>query len=460
MERTRSSPDTRDATPITLCEDLVAGARAAGADEAEAYFVGQTTTTIDLRDGIVEALVSAAGRGVGLRVQAGGLGYAYSSDLSRAGLAELTERAVRLAGEATPDPDRALPEARPPSAGELRIFDPALAEVSTERKIELLRELEREVRGTDGRVKDVDLARYADRTGSYTLVSSRGVAASYAASGCYAMVIPIARQGDEAQRGYAVTAGHGLADLDVRDAARRAVRRATASLGGRPVPTQRASVVLEPEVVAELLRGVGQALSGEAVLKGRSILVGRQLSRIGSPLVTLADDGSLPGGYASAPVDGEGVPTGRTVLVRSGVLQGLLHSTYTARRAGARSTGNAVRGSYRSLPEVGLTNLQLEPGPDSPEALIAGVDRGLYVVVTRNVGGINPVSGDYSVGASGRWIERGELAGPVSRVTIAAPVLEMLANMSAVGSDLRWVPGQGAIGAPTVRIDGLTIGGR
>ena len=439
----------------------MARARATGADEAEAYHVRQTTTTVDLRAGRLEALVSAVSRGVGLRVLAGGgPGDAYSADLTSSGLAELAERVVRLAREATPDPDRALPEARPPSAADLRIFDPGLADFPAEDKIELLRRLEDEVRAADARVQDVDLARYADSSGTYTVVSSRGIATSYPASGCYAMVIPIARDGGEAQRGYAVTAGHGPADLDVGEAARRAARRATTPLGGRPVPTQRASVVLEPEVVAELLRGLGQALSGEAVLKGRSVLVGRERTRIGSAAVALIDDGSLPGGYATAPVDGEGVPAERTVLVEGGVLRGLLHNTYTARRAGVRSTGNGVRGSYRSLPEVGPTNLQLEPGPHSPEALIAGVERGLYVVATRNVGGINPISGDYSVGASGRWIERGELAGPVSGVTIAAPILEMVANLSAVGSDLRWVPGQGAIGAPTVRIDGVTIGGR
>jgi PmbA protein len=147
------------------------------------------------------------------------------------------------------------------------------------------------------------------------------------------------------------------------------------------------------------------------------------------------------------------------VLIDRGALRGFLHNTYTARRAGARSTGNGVRGSYRTLPDVGPTNLRLEPGPRSQEELIAGIERGLYVVATRNVGGISPVSGDYSVGASGRWIERGELAGPVTGVTIAAPMLQMLANLAAVGSDLRWIPGQGVVGAPTVRIDDVTIGG-
>jgi PmbA protein len=447
--------------PLSLCSDLVARGRQLGADEVEAYYSEQATTSVDVSEGQLESFTSAANRGVGLRVLVGGaFGYAYSSDSTEQGPAELLERAVRLAREATPDPLRALPDPRPVRSGDLGIFDPDLEAFSTEDKIQLLSRLERVARETDGRVRNTHLARYSDAIGTYAIVSSRGISASFRSTGCYAALSAIARDDGEAQRGYGVTGGHGPRDLRVEEAGRRAALRAVAPLAGGPVPTQRAAVVMEPEIVAELLRGVTQALSAEAVLKGRSIFVDRAGERVGSALVTLSDDGSLPGGLSSTPVDGEGVPTERTSLIEGGVLRGFLHNTHTARRAGARSTGNGVRGSYRVPPEVGPTNLRLAPGTLSVDDLLSGVERGLYVVATRNVGGINPISGDYSVGASGRWIERGELAGPVTGVTIAAPMLDMLANLSALANDLRWLPGQGVVGAPTVRIDDVTIGGR
>jgi PmbA protein len=218
-------------------------------------------------------------------------------------------------------------------------------------------------------------------------------------------------------------------------------------------------VLLEPRVAAEWLSQLVNALSGEAVLKGRSMFAARLGRQLGSELVTLVDDSGLPGGLGSAPFDGEGVPGGRTVLIEGGVLRGFLHNTFTARRAGAASTGNAVRASYRSTPEVGATNFSLEAPSTSCGRLIQEVERGLLVLATRNVGGINPINGDYSVGASGVWIERGEEAGPVSGVTIAANMLDMLAGLAAAGDDLRWIPGPAAIGVPTLRIEGMTIAG-
>jgi len=238
-------------------------------------------------------------------------------------------------------------------------------------------------------------------------------------------------------------------------------------LGGGPLPTRRASVIFEPDVIAELIRGLAQALSGDAVVKGRSLFARRAdgsewvASAVGSGAVTIEDDGALPGAPGTQPFDGEGVPTRRTPLFEGGVLRGFLHNCESARRAGTRSTGNGVRVSYRGLPEVAGTNLVLRPGDRAPSTLVASVDEGLYVVSTRNVGGINPVSGDYSVGASGRRIVRGELAEPVSGVTLAAPMLELLANVREVGSDLRWVSGSGGyVATGSVLIDDVTIGGR
>jgi PmbA protein len=277
----------------------------------------------------------------------------------------------------------------------------------------------------------------------------------------------IARQDGQAERGYASMVAHGPAGLDADEVGYRAARRAVTPLGGSPLATRRASVIFEPDVIAEYLRGLAQALFGDAVNKGRSLFAARPDApdrlgtTVGAQIVDLIDDGRLTDAPGTLPFDGEGVPTRQTPLIERGVLRGFLHNCESARRAGSTSTGNGARVNYRALPEVGQTNLVLRPGERAQSALVASVDEGLYVVATRNVGGINPVSGDYSVGASGRRIVGGELAEPVSGVTLAAPMLELLSNIREVGSDLRWVSGQGGyVGTPTVLVDDVTIGGR
>ncbi|MCC6177072.1 MAG: TldD/PmbA family protein [Chloroflexi bacterium] len=461
----------RDDT-LSLCADIVARARVAGADEAEAYCEASTTTTVDARATALESLTQASSRAVGVRVLVGGaLGQTYGSDLDTEGRATLAEGAVQLARLATPDPLRTLPMPEDIPAADLGIYDTALIRLAPDTIVTLLAELEETARAADPRVQDTHFARFQSVAERVTVVNSRGVAASYAATGCSVALSVIARANGEAQRGHASSIGRGPGDLDIAETGRRAARRATLSLGGGLMPTRRATVVLDPEIVAEWLRGLVQALAGDAVVKGRSVFATRKGSgaeqgagpwlgqHVGSPLVTLEDVGNLPGGPATAPVDGEGVPTRATRLIEQGVLRGFLHNTESAVQVGVHSTGNAVRASYRAAPEVGPTNLRLLAGDLPPDEIVRGVDDGLYVIATRNVGGINPVSGDYSVGASGRRIVRGELTEPVSGVAIAASLLDVLAGVAAVGSDPRWSGGQGAVYAPTVRVDGVTIGG-
>jgi PmbA protein len=448
--------------PLGLVADVVRRAERAGAAEAEAFYDQRETTGLEVRDQQVEALTSASTRGLGLRVLLadGASAYVYTPELGTRALGELARRAVALARQAAPDPDRGLPAEVPAQVDEdLAIFDPTLAEVSTERKIELLRQVERVARAEDRRVESTEVARYRDALGTVALANSRGFGGTYRWSSAYATLVAIARADGQALRGYSYSTGHGFEDLDPVLVGRQAARRAVKPLGGKPVPTQKATVIFEPEVAAELLTQLAQALSGEAVLKGRSMFAGRLGQRVGSPLVTLVDQGNLPGGLGSAPFDGEGVPSGRTVLIDGGLLTGYLHNGYTARRMGARSTGNGVRQNYRLAAEVGPTNFGLATGQIGREALISQVQRGLLVLATRNVGGINPVNGDYSVGAAGVWLEDGQETGPVAGVTIAANMLEMLAGLTAVADDLRWMPGSGAIGSGTVRIEGMTIAG-
>jgi PmbA protein len=249
------------------------------------------------------------------------------------------------------------------------------------------------------------------------------------------------------------------ADMNAESIGREAASIAVRLLGGKPVPTQRATVVFSPLIAAELVDALSQALTGEAMQRGRSFLVGKLGQSVAADNITLIDNGRLPRGLGSAPFDAEGVPTRASRLLDEGVLQAVVYDTYTARKDGRQSTGNARRASHRVVPSPGMTNFYLQPGNLLPEDIIAGVDNGLYVLNTMNVGGINPVSGDYSVAASGLWIENGQLTHPVNKVTIALPLGELLNQIKAIGCDLRFVPFFGAVGAPTIRVDGVVIGG-
>ena len=453
---------------LGVCADVIASARSAGADAADAYLESSTSTVVSVLDGALEAVTTATARGVGVRViVAGGLGYASGSDLDRDGRADLAEQAVYLARVSAPDPARVLPEPQPPAAGDLGIYDSRLAELAIPEIVNLVARAERAARDADPRVTGTHLARFGRTVERVAIVNSRGVSVSFEATSCYLSLSMIVRDEQDAQRGFASAVGRELGAIDPEYIGGRAARRGLAPLGGTVLPTGRMSVVMEPDVVAELLRGLAQALSGDAVVRGRSLVAERPGSpttlgsAIAAPNVDLLDDGRLPGAPGTMPCDGEGVPTRQTPLIERGVLSGFLHNGESAWRSGGRSTGNGMRMSYRVLPDVGPTNLVLRPGERAPAAIVSSVEDGLYVVGTRNVGGINPISGDYSVGASGRRIVRGEMAEPVSGVTLAAPMLELLRNVHEIGSDLRWVSGQGGIvGAPTVRIDDVMIGGR
>jgi len=458
----------KDRQALEVCADVVARARDAGADDAEAYLEASTATTVNVLDGQLESVTTATTRGVGIRALVGGaLGYASGSDLDAAGRAGLAAQAVYLARAAAPDPARVLPDPTGSNAADLGIYDARLADLTIPEMVELVGRAEREARAADPRVAGTHLARFARTVERVAVVSSRGVSISFEATICSLSLSVIVRDGADAQRGAASVLGRDLAAIDPELVGARAARRGLAPLGGTVLPTGRMSVVMEPDVVAELLRGLAQALSGDAVARGRSLFADRPGlpsmlgTTLATPVVDLLDDGRLPGAPGTMPCDGEGVPTGQTPLIERGILSGFMHNAESAWRAGARSTGNGVRTSYRALPDVGPTNLVLRPGQRAPAAIVASVDDGLYVVSTRNVGGINPISGDYSVGASGRRIVRGEIGEPVSGVTLAAPMLELLRNVHQVGADLRWVGGQGGVvGAPTVRIDDVMVGGR
>jgi PmbA protein len=440
--------------------DKVLGLAAArGARDVEAYAERGVSRRIKVYQGEVEQLVAAQRRGVGVRVfHDGAVGYASTSDVTDDGLAHVVERAVANAAAADADPYRVLPGTVAPPA-DVHPHDPRLTGATDERRIELALSVEAAALAADPRVRTVEDTVYVDGEGEVFLANSAGVRGSYRAGQCYAFAYVLAEQDGKVETGVSYTVGRALEDLDGPACGAEAATRACRLLGARPCSSMKATVILDPFVAAAFFGVLSSALTAEAVQKGRSLFAGREGQEVADPRVTLVDDGTHPDGLDSAPFDGEGTPCRRTALVGDGVLHGFLHDTYTARKAGVESTGNAQRGGYQGPPSVHPSNLIVEGAATPADDLVAGVDRG--VLVTDAVGvhsGANPISGEFSVGISGVLIEKGRLTTPVREVTLAGDIIGMLKGIRALGDDARWVPG-GSVFTPSVLIEGMSVGG-
>ncbi len=445
---------------LSLARDVVRRVTESHSVEAEAYIQADQETEVRVSGGNVEKLTQAGSLGLGVRVIDGGrVGYAYTSDLSEAGIEQTWRAAVDLASIATPDPNRALPEPQPISDDNLGIFDPELERIPVDQRVEFAKRMERAALDYDPRIVVTQFCSYNDTVTHVYLANSRGFAGSYDRTTLSAFMFAVARGENGMTSGTGLMAANRFADMDADAIGAEAARAALDILDGKPVETQQTTVVFHPLVAGQILTYLSIALSAQSIQRGRSFLVGKQGQEIGSDKVTLLDNGRMVGGLASAPFDGEGVPTRATRLVDEGVFQRMIYDSYTARRDGVESTGNAARGSHRSLPSLAPSNFYIQPGNETPEEIIAGVERGLFVTNIMQTGGIDPATGDCSMGANGVWIENGKLTHPVGGVTVATTLSDFLMNISAVGSDLRVVPFFGAIGAPTLRVEKVMVGG-
>jgi len=437
---------------------LVQRARRQGADQAEAWLEVGRNSSVRVRDGQVEDLTEATGKGVGLRVFVDGrLGFAYSSDFEPQALDALVDRAITLAKASAKNRHNGLPDASvlEGHAKVADLFDPAVAALAPDWKLKAALEIEKAGRALDARVKTFRSVGAGESISEVHLATSEGYAASYEGSYVFLFAVPVASENGQLQTSYWVDYKRFLSDLESpEEIGREAARRAVRMLGARKVKSQKVPVLFDPLMAASFVGTVASAANGEAVYKKSSIFAGRLDEQLGAADVTIVDDGLLPRGLGTAPFDGEGLPTRRTPILERGVLRSYLFDTFTARKSKARSTGNASRG-YSSLPHIGTHNLYLERGTQDPASLIADVKQGLYV--TAMLGhGADIVTGDYSRGANGIWIENGELTHPVQEVTVAGNLLDMLRRIDGVGDDLQF---RGGTGAPTIRFSELTVAG-
>ena len=436
----------------------VAGWARAG-EEVEAFVGRSSDTDVVVYGGEIESLSSATSEGVGIRVVAGGRqGFAYAGSLDPEVVEETLSEARDNAGFGTPDEHLGLAVPDGVAAASLDLWRDELASFPPQAKIDLALDLERRVRAGDPRIRSVESSNYGDGASEAAVATSTGIAAAWRRTGCYVSAYALAGDGDETQTGGGYSVGRSPADLDVEQAATDAVDRSTRLLGARKPPSGRLTVVLDNRITTTLLAILAGTLSGESVLKGRSLFANRLGEEVAAPSLTLVEDPTDPDAYGAAAYDAEGLATRRNVLVSDGVLRSFVYNTYAGRRAGVASTGSAVRGGFKSAPGVGCRALSLSPGTESQEEILARVGSGLLVQSLTGVhSGVNAVSGDFSVGAEGLLFRDGALAEPVREVTVASTLQRMLRDVVAVGNDLEWLPGSAA--GVTLAIADMTMSG-
>ena len=441
-----------------LALDLLATAKRGGATEADIIIADGETFSVQVRLGAVDRLTKAREKHLGLRVFVGKRSASTStSDFSADSLDQLVAETCTLAKAVVEDQVSGLPAADQ-MAGErpdLDLYDST--RLDTEQQIELAKRVEAAAMSTDERVTNSEGGDFDSSSGRVVLGNSHGFLGEYQSSSFSMSVSPIATDPETGamQRDSWYDVQRKFAKLDSPEAVGlEAARRTIRKLGAKKVATQRVPVVFDSETAGSLMGNLCSAVSGYSIYKGASFLAGQLDKPLAPEYVTVYDDGRIVGGLGSRPFDGEGLPTRKTTVVERGVLKCYLLDTYSGRKLGLPSTGNASR-SVGENPSVGPTNFYLAPGTKTSQDIIKTVKQGLYV--TDLIGfGINMVTGDYSRGASGFWIEGGELAYPVEEITIAGNLKEMFAGIEMIGSDLVF---RGRIASPTVKIAEMMVAG-
>jgi PmbA protein len=442
-----------------LAQDVVRRAIKGGASAAECVIrEGDEFSTL-VRLGQVETLKQSGSKAIGIRLFNGRRAAStYSSDFSREGLDRMIKSAIELSRITSEDPFAGIPDASQLGSltGDLDLFYPDVYSLSGEERINYARRAEKAALDYDPRIKNSDGGSFDAATGHKIMANSHGFVGEYRRSYCSISAVPIAQTEDGAmQRDYWFSVSRNLSKLESPEhvgtvAAQRTLRR----LGARRGKTKKVPVVFDPMVSTSILEHIFEGINGDAVYRGATFLAGKLGQKIAADSVTVVDDGTIPGGFGTSPFDGEGIPTRRTVVIENGVLNSYLLNTYTAKKLGLQTTANASRG-LAGTPGIGPGNFFVQPGKKTPQEIIAAIPDGLYV--TEFLGhGANLVTGDYSRGASGLWISGGELAYPVEEITVAGNLKEMFFNISEIGSDLEF---RGSVACPTIRLDGLIVGG-
>jgi PmbA protein len=464
--KNKNSGSTKDGRLMKICRDTAARIGRQNVDEFEIFSAGSVTTEIEIFEGKVETLSFSDSIGLGIRVfKERSIGYAYTSVLDTASIEDCIEKAVSNSGITKKEDYNYLPREeefrfKEKLVDDSMLFREDMLKINTRDKIAMAKDLEALTKSKDKRIVSINNVTYGDGIYETAILNSAGLSDSYRATSCLVYAVAISRQGEDTSTGDFFDYGRSAAEIDLEKVAGTAASRSVSVLGAKKIKSGRVDLLLDPVVSSQFLGIISGSLTADTVQKGKSLFKGRIGQKIFSIDIDIFDDGTLPSGLASKPFDGEGVTKGNTCVFEKGCLKTYLYNTYTARKDKTLSTGNAVRASYRSTPVVGTSNFYLKPSDTGFDELLKGIDRGFYVMDIIGLhSGVNPISGQMSVGAKGIWIEKGNLKYPVKEVTIATDIMSFCKSIEKVGSDLLFLPWGGYTGCPSVVVRDIMVGG-
>jgi PmbA protein len=442
-----------------IATNVIDRAMKLGATAAECVARDGSEFSTVVRLGEVETLKESGSKALGVRVFIGNrTANTSTSDLSPEGVESMIKGAIELAKVTSEDPFSGIPEKTQLGQipGDLDLYYDDVYSLSTADRIDYARRAEKAATSADPRIKNSEGGSFDAATGRKVFANSHGFVGEYSRSYCSVSAVPIAQdENGNMQRDYWYSVSRTISQLESpEEVGRIAAERTLRRIGARKVKTQKVPIVFDRQTSRALLDHIFEAVNGDAIYRHSSYLSGKLGEKVAGANINVIDDGTIPGGFGTSPFDGEGVPTRRTVVFENGVLKSYMLNTYTAKKLGLQTTGNASRG-LAGTPGIGNGNFFLQPGSKTPEQIIGDIKEGL--LVTEFLGfGVNLVTGDFSRGASGIWIHNGELTFPVEEITVAGNLKDMWNNVSEIGSDLEW---RGSVACPTLRIDGMTIAG-
>lgn len=428
-------------------------------DSYEIYLSSDKGLNAEAKDGIIDSLKVKSNSGVGVRIILDRrIGIGSSSVLSEEALKDLVDKAIDgskacsadvfLKSFSTPEPS--------PAADGLGIFDPAWHEIAEEKKFGFAVSIEKEAKAADPRIKRVRKAAFSESVRTLRVVNSNGLDLSQSMTYYSGSVSAVAEDNNESQMGWEMDTAHEMKGMNAARIGQGAAKNATRMLGAKKITTLKCPAIIENLVAAELLEALASSFLADNVHKGKSMLAGKKGVKVASERLSIADDGLLKGGWATASFDAEGVPKRKTQLLEKGVCNSFLYDSYWAGRDGVASTGNAVRGGYKGFPGIGVSNLYIEPGESPFEGLLKKINKGLFITELLGVHTINTVSGDFSLGAAGLWIENGEITHPVRGMAIAGNLLGLFSKVEECGADMRFA---GSIGSPSLLVSEIEASG-
>ena len=439
-----------------VAEFIIREALKHGADECDVFISLSDDFSVTVRNREIETLKQAVVKGVGIRIfKSKKLGFSHTTDISTSSITKAVNEALSLAENATPEDENELPDVSEIKFTDLEIYDSSAIDVSVEDKIKMAKEAELSALSIDPRIS-VESSGFGSKIERIIIANSRGLAGEYESTLFEIYCSAIASENSERKIEHHFSVNRFLKNLESpENVGKNAALRALRSLNPKQIKTGTYPVIFEPRITGEFVGIISSAVNGRNVYRGMSFLSNKINAKVASDVLTIIDDGKLKGGIGSCPFDDEGVETKRKEVISSGILKLYLLDSITARKFNLDSTGNAKR-SYKTPPTPAPLNFYIKPGSKTPNEIISEVDKGL--LVTKVIGfGVDLVSGNYSRGAEGIWIEKGELKFPVDKITIAGNLNEMLKNIDAVGNDLIFYD---KTAGPNIRISRMTISGK